>query len=223
MTSAAVLFDLDGTLIDSAPDLHAAANRMLADEGREALAFEIIRSFIGNGVPKLVERIIGVTGLNMADHPRLTEAFMAHYNAHSTDLTRPYPGVADALARFQTMGYGLGVVTNKPEVPAREILSDLGLSHFFPVVIGGDSFPEKKPDPTGVLSAMDALKASATVFVGDSEVDSETAGRADLPFILFTEGYRKSPVFQIPHQVMFDRFDSLPALVEPLVSSTRLV
>ncbi|WP_138468949.1 phosphoglycolate phosphatase [Poseidonocella sp. HB161398] len=223
MTTAAVLFDLDGTLIDSAPDLHSAACRMLAAEGQEPLPFATIRSFIGNGVAKLVERIIGATGLDMADHPRLVEAFMDHYGAHSTELTRPYPGVADALARFRMMGYGLGVVTNKPEAPARAILAELGLAGFFPVVIGGDSFPERKPDPTGLLSAAETLKATATVFVGDSEVDAETAGRADLPFLLFTEGYRKSPVFQIPHQGMFGSFDLLPALVEPLVSTTRLV
>ncbi|MBE3637903.1 phosphoglycolate phosphatase [Mangrovicoccus algicola] len=223
MSSAAVLFDLDGTLIDSAPDLHAAAARMLEAEGQAPLPFEIIRSFIGNGVPKLVERIIGVAGLDMAEHPRLVSAFMAEYDAHSTDLTRPYPGVADALARFRTMGYGLGVVTNKPEASARNVLAALRLAEFFPVVIGGDSLPERKPDPSGVLTAMEQLGASATVYVGDSEVDSETAGRADLPFLLFTEGYRKSPVFQIPHQLVFDRFDGLPALVEPLVSTQRLV
>ena len=223
MTSVAVLFDLDGTLIDSAPDLHGAAARMLVAEGAEPLPFETIRSFIGNGVPKLVERIIGASGLAMADHARLVAAFMAEYDAHATDLTRPYPGVADTLARLQAMGWGLGVVTNKPEAAARAILAALDLARFFPVVVGGDTFPEKKPDPTGLIHAARRLGASAPVFVGDSEIDAETAERADMPFALFTEGYRKLPVFQIPHQIGFSHFDRLPALLEPVVSAHRLV
>lgn len=208
-----IVFDLDGTLVDSAPDIHAAVARMLADEGRTALDLATITAFIGNGLPKLVERVISRVGMDMTEHPRLTKATLDHYNAASSDLTQPYPGVIEALVALQGAGYAMGVCTNKPAAPARAILRDLGLDAFFSSVIGGDSLTVTKPDPAPLHACIAALGGGQTIYVGDSEVDAATAAAAAVPFALFTEGYRKSPIAELPHDVTFADFRTLPAVV----------
>lgn len=208
-----IVFDLDGTLIDSAPDIHAAAARMLQDEGLEALPFEVIKSFIGNGVPKLVERVMAARSIEGAqNHARLTQVFMDHYEAASSDLTEVYPNVRETLEALRAEGYALAVCTNKPVEPAVAILRDLGLAEFFTLVIGGDSLPVRKPDPSVLAHTFAALGATSRLYVGDSEVDAETADRAAITFALFTEGYRKTPVDALPHAVAFDDFAQLPAI-----------
>lgn len=211
---AAILFDLDGTLVDSAPDIHAAVNRLLQAEGEEALPFATVKRFIGNGVPTLIDRVMVARGREGdAVRARWLARFMADYEAASTDLTQPYPGVAEALAGLAAMGHGLGICTNKPERPARHVLAAFGLDGFFPVVVGGDSLPVRKPDPAPLRAAAAALGAGPVIFVGDSEVDAETAAAAGVPFLLFTEGYRKTPVETIAHRARFDGFATLPELV----------
>jgi len=209
----AVVFDLDGTLIDSLPDLHRAAAEMLTEAGRAPLDPGTIRSFIGNGTEVLVERVMGATGLPQAQHAQLLERFMAFYTSAPSALTRAYPGVRAALEALREAGIAMGVCTNKPEAPARTILDQLDLAQFFPVVIGGDSLPERKPDPAGLLAAFDALEAGDRWFVGDSEVDAETAERAGVPFLLFTEGYHRGPVAAMHHARRFEDFARLPGLI----------
>lgn len=220
MTRAAILFDLDGTLIDSAPDLHAAAARMLEAEGQPPLSPNQIRAFIGNGVPKLVERIIGAADMDMADHGRLTEAFLDHYNANPTQLTRVYPDVMATLDALCERGFAMGLCTNKPEAPARAIVEHFGMDRYLEVIIGGDTLATKKPDPEGLMAAYNQLGGTARLYVGDSEVDAEAAGRADVLFALFTKGYRKSPVGAIPHNFAFEQFNALPAAAEHLLLDT---
>ncbi|WP_428672603.1 phosphoglycolate phosphatase [Roseibium sp.] len=209
-----LIFDLDGTLIDSAPDLHAASNRMLAREDRPSLSLETVRSFIGNGIPTLVDRVMAASDLDKGERDRLIAEFVTDYNARATELTRPYPGVVDALRKFRDLGLRLAICTNKPVGPTETILDDLGLAEFFSAIVGGDSFPERKPDPRGVLSLAQELGGSQALYIGDSEVDAETALRAKLPFFLFTEGYRKTPVEDLQHARSFDDFNVLPRLVE---------
>ncbi|KAJ55672.1 phosphoglycolate phosphatase [Actibacterium mucosum KCTC 23349] len=208
-----VIFDLDGTLIDSAPDIAAAANAMLAEQGKAALDLATVTSFVGNGVSKLVERVIGATGLDMADHAALTADVARHMHRGDAALSRPYPGVLTALRALQAQGTPMAICTNKPHGPARAILQHLELDGFFAAVIGGDSLPTRKPDPAMLRAAMDGLGADACAYVGDSEVDAETAQNAAQPFFLFTEGYRKTPVAQIPHTVAFGDFAQLPHLL----------
>jgi len=212
-----LVFDLDGTLIDSAPDLHAAAVRLLAREGLPPLSLDTVRSFIGNGVPVLVERVMDAAGLDASGRDRLVSAFLEDYSAHATDLTRPYPGVAEALLELKQAGFAMAVLTNKPASPARQILADLDLAQFLDDVVGGDSLGTRKPDPAGLHHLQDALGGGQLVFVGDSEVDAETAVRGGLPFALFSEGYRKRPVAEIPHRVLFSAFHDLPDLVGDLL------
>ena len=208
-----VVFDLDGTLIDSAPDIQAAANRMLDEQGIDPLDLPTIISFIGNGLPKLVERVMQRVGLDMARHTELTAITLAHYNAATTELTRPYSGVEVALQDLQAAGHVLALCTNKPEAPARAILRDLRIEQYFNAVVGGDTLDVKKPDPEPLLYILRHLGAVQAIYVGDSEVDAETAQRADVRFALFTEGYRKTPVDMIPHQDRFSDFAALPGIV----------
>ncbi|QYZ70243.1 phosphoglycolate phosphatase [Neotabrizicola shimadae] len=210
--TGALVFDLDGTLIDSAPDIHAACVRMLADYGHAPLAPERIQSFVGNGAPRLVERVMGAVG-ETTGHADWLARFLAHYAADPATLTRPYPGVPEVLEHLAEAGHALGICTNKPETPAREILRRLGLDRHFAVVIGGDSTAATKPDPLPLARAYEALPGGPRLFVGDSEVDAATARALPVTFALFTEGYRKSPLADLPHDFAFSRFDDLPALV----------
>jgi len=214
---SAIIFDLDGTLIDSAPDIRAATNRMLADEGKEPLDLKTITSFIGNGLPKLVERAMAARGIDAAEHPRLSQVTLDYYNEAPSDLTELYPGVLDAIKAFRAAGHRIGLCTNKPEEPARAILRDFGVEDLFDVVIGGDTLTVKKPDPAPLKAAFEALGQEG-LYVGDSEIDAETAERAGVPFALFTEGYRKVPVEDMTAAVTFAQFDALPDLAKSVLN-----
>ena len=218
MGVTAVIFDLDGTLIDSAPDIHAAVARALTEEGAVPLSFETVRGFIGNGLPILVERVIAARKerpdpVRRAD---LTQRVMRYYAAASADLTTVYPGVLMALAVLAAKGHPMGVCTNKPEGAARDVLNALGLGGFFQAVIGGETLPQRKPHPAPLLATRDQLGAARALYVGDSEVDAETALAAGIPLLLYTEGYRKTPIADLPHRAAFSDFAALPGLVAAL-------
>ena len=214
----AIIFDLDGTLVDSAPDIQAAANRMLKAERCKPLDLATITSFIGNGLPKLVERVMAARDLDPARHGYLTARVSGFYATASSELTALYPGVRAALEHLHGEGHALGLCTNKPEEPARAILADFGLAHLFDAVIGGDTLEVKKPDAAPLHAAAEALGEARVIYVGDSEVDAATAKAAAVPFVLFTEGYRKSPITEIRHDVAFADFANLPALIAGLVA-----
>lgn len=211
-----VIFDLDGTLIDSAPDIHATANRVLGQEGLPGLSFETVRGFIGNGVGVLIARVLGAHGLpgEGDQHRRMVHDFTELYETAVT-LTVLYPNVAQTLTRLLAEGRKLGLCTNKPIGPTRAVLAHFGLSDTFEVIIGGDSLPQRKPDPAPLLHVVQALGGRA-VYVGDSEVDAECADRARVPMALFTPGYRKTPLADLPHAAAFDDFLALPAIVANL-------
>ncbi|WBU59788.1 phosphoglycolate phosphatase [Paracoccus albus] len=208
-----VIFDLDGTLIDSAPDIHATANAVLAEEGLEGFDLPTIRSFVGRGVPMLVQQMLDARGIS--DHERaerMIASLVARYES-AVGLTRPYPGVVAALEALQASGHVMGVCTNKPAAPAHSVLRHLGLDRFFKEVIGGDSGLPRKPDPAMLLAVRQELGDLQTVYVGDSEVDAETAASANVPFFLFTEGYRKAEPETLPHDALFSEFSALPGLI----------
>lgn len=213
--SPAVIFDLDGTLIDSAPDIHASANRVFATFGHSFTRAEV-QGFVGRGAPNLVSRLCEARGLPGAG-PEF-EAILAqflHVYEGAQELTVLYPGVGAALAELAGQGARLGICTNKPLAPTRAVLRHFGLG-MFGTVIGGDSLAVKKPDPAPLLHAARELGGGPAIFVGDSEVDAETAQAAGLPFLLYTEGYRKSPVEALPHHAAFSDFADLPGLVADL-------
>lgn len=212
---ANVIFDLDGTLIDSAPDLQAAAAKVLREEGERPLDLATIKSFIGNGVPVLIERVMRhcFGSVEPQRHQDLVARFMRHYNAAPTALTRLYPHVAESLEVLVLDGHRLALCTNKPSAISRTILADLGVAQHFSAVFGGDTLPVKKPDPAPLLAAAAALGDRPTLYVGDSEIDGQAAEAANFSFLLFTEGYRKKPVDEIPHRAAFKDFRRLAGLV----------
>lgn len=212
----AIIFDLDGTLIDSAPDLHAACVKMLARENAPAPSLEQVISYIGNGVPKLVERAMNGANIPMDQHGRLVRSFMKFYNQDPATLTTLYPNLLPVLDGLISNGHRLAICTNKPEAPARLILDMLNIEFYFDVVVGGDTLEAKKPAPEPLLHVLKLLGVDSCLYVGDSEVDAETADRAGLPMALFTKGYRKVPVDKLPHDFAFDDFADLGPYIETL-------
>jgi len=200
----AAIFDLDGTLIDSAPDIHAAANVVLTAQGLAPITLAQARGFIGAGAPVFVERMAAAR-LEAPDAAR-TAAMLAHFlelYEGAVGLTRTYPGAVEALERLAAEGWRLGLCTNKPEGPTRSVLAHFGLERFFPVVVGGDTLAVRKPDPEPLRHVVAALGAEAPVYVGDSETDAATAQAAGIPFALYTEGYRHTPLEALPHDFAF--------------------
>lgn len=212
-----VIFDLDGTLIDSAPGMRVAVNLMLEAEGAAPLDLPTVISFIGHGLPRLVARVMEARAIPATEHARLTALTRAHYDAAPGSQTQPYPGVMAALATLAARGHPLGICTNKPEGPARAILRDLGLLPRFAAVVGGDRLPVLKPDPAPLLACLAEIgHPGPPVFVGDSEVDAATAHAARIPFLLFTEGYRTTPAADLAPAASFDDHARLPALIAAL-------
>ena len=209
---ARIVFDLDGTLVDSAPDIRATANAVLATEGAAPLSMEETRGFIGEGTQVFVQKMLAARDLASADFDSLHAAFLLRYES-AVDLTEPYPGVPDALDALSCAGHGLGICTNKPVQPAETVLAHLSMRNRFATLFGGDSLPRRKPDPAPLLAALEGLGDGPALYVGDSEVDAETARRAGIPFLLFTEGYRKGDAGAMPQMAAFDRWDALPGLV----------
>lgn len=210
---AAIVFDFDGTLVDSAPDIAASANRMLSDFGQPPLPVAQIASFVGRGIPHLVRRVIDTCGLDAAMHARMTEALLIHYTAQPAELTRPYAGATDALTALRAQGHSLGICTNKHHALSVQILEALNLARFFDVVVGGDTLSERKPDPAPLRLAFKSLPDSQRLYIGDSEIDAQTAEAAGVTFGIFTQGYRQTPVDQLPHAFSFNRYSDLVSLV----------
>jgi phosphoglycolate phosphatase len=188
-----VLFDLDGTLIDSELDLANSVNAMLRHFGRKELPLEVIDTYIGDGAPMLIRRALG----DPAHAQVLQEAlnyFLLYYRDHKLDNTRPYDGIVQMLQQAEIcdgISRQMAVLTNKPVRASRDILAGLGLSKFFFQTYGGNSFETKKPDPLGAQTLMReaAAEAGETVMVGDSEVDVLTARNANLSSIGVTYGF----------------------------------
>lgn len=212
-----VVFDLDGTLIDSAPDIHAAANSVLTSEDLPPVTLAQAQSFIGNGAKVFVERMERATaGTNdPARTERMRRLFHEKYEK-AVDLTVTYPGVVEVLQTLRAEGWKIGLCTNKPISPTRAILAHLRLTPFFDTLVGGDTQPVTKPDPAPLHKALAALGGGKCLYVGDSEVDAATAQNAGIAFALFTEGYRKTPVDQIPHDRAFANWADLPAIARDL-------
>ena len=209
-----IVFDLDGTLIHSAPAIQAIGDRLLAERGLQSLTTTEARSFIGNGAAKFVERAFAARGVeDQAEVAAAVERFERYYVEADPLENAPMPEADTALRALIEAGFRLGRCTNKPGAPTRLVIEALGWTGLLPVVVAGDSLPVKKPDPAPLLEAQRLLGGGAMIYVGDSEVDAEAAERASAPFLLYSEGYRKSPAEQLPHRAAFSDFADLPELV----------
>lgn len=202
----AVVFDLDGTLIDSAPDIRSAINTVLSETGRRALSLAQVRGMVGDGTRALVERAFaavdgGATPESAAMAPHL-ERFRAAYEARMTAETKVYPGAIEALRDLHGAGLRLGICTNKPDRPARAVLAALGLAPFIHAVVGGETAPARKPDPRHLAAVLDLMGAAPgeAVMVGDGVNDVAAARALSMPVILVAFGYSRS----VPHSLGAD-------------------
>ena len=209
-----IVFDLDGTLIDSAPDIQSAASAVLDTYDKAGLTLDETRRFLGEGAPVFVRRMMAARGLEDTNgrYTRCYDAFLARYEC-AVDKAVFYPGVSGVLAELKLAEHKLGLCTNKPERPARAVLRHMGMGSVFDAVIAGGMVASRKPEPEMLLATINALGGGPTLYVGDSEVDAETAQRAGVPFALYTEGYRKSPISDIHHDWAFDDFEALRGIV----------
>jgi len=209
-----IIFDLDGTLIDSSRDIAWSANETLAAMGHARMETPAIVSAIGWGVKMLLERLMPEEGPDAIALAR--ERFLGFYGGHLTVDTTVYPGVMDTMAHFAALGKKMAVVTNKPEGLARRALDELGLSGFFSMVVGGDTLAERKPDPGPLLMVMEGLAhaPSSTVMVGDSPVDCEAGIKAGVSTVAVSYGFR--PVSELQgagFTAMVDSFAELKELI----------
>lgn len=210
-----IVFDLDGTLIDSLPNVTDAANALLEEEGRAALVPGTVAGFVGWGEAVFIDRLIAQAGLDPAERDRLLARFIAHYKVAGYD-TRLMPGVAAALTELREMGVPMGLCTNKPRAPLLSVLEKTRLGDWIGVVVAGDDLAERKPAPEPLLKVLRDLGGTRGVYVGDSMVDAQTARGAGVPFALYTEGIRTDPVEAIPHDLAFSDFGDLRAIYERL-------
>jgi phosphoglycolate phosphatase len=208
----ALLFDLDGTLIDSKQDLVLSVNATLRAIGREELPEDRVASYVGSGAPVLISRALGGSP-DAEELQRALKHFLSHYEEHKLDHTRAYPGVREALVQLN--GMPMAVLTNKPANISVRILEGLGLASLFKVIYGGNSFPTKKPDPHGANKALQDLgvAASESVMVGDSEVDVQTARNAGMISAIVNFGFGMHDREKYPADVYLDRMEDLVPLV----------
>lgn len=212
MTTARLVFDLDGTLLDSIPSLVAAGNVLLGELGRPVIDLDTGRGFVGHGVVRLVESLLAHTG-GVEDLETHVARFRLIYGADPVTGTVVYRGVREALTALVAAGHELGVCTQKPNPPALDLLRKLELMPPITGFTGGDSLAVLKPDPAMLFHTAQQLRGDVTIMVGDSETDAETARRGGVPFLLHTEGYRHAAVADLPHVAAFSDFAELPGLV----------
>ena len=205
-----LIFDLDGTLIDSKQDLIASVNATRTYMALPELPGELVASYVGNGAPVLIRRAMGTEASDHAVESAL-EYFISHYHEHCLDATRLYPGAMDTLNAAREKGIRLAVLTNKPVRISNVILDGLGLEGVFFRVYGGNSFPAKKPDPIGIdtLRAETSAMAERTVMVGDSSVDIQTARNAGVYSVGLTYGLQPESLREVPPTLLLDRMEDL--------------
>lgn len=194
---AAVAFDLDGTLVDTLPDLHESANRMLAGLGRPPAAEPVVRSYVGDGVDRLVKRLLTGETDGEPEHALFDQsaaAFRAHYAELLTRASRPFPGVPETLQALRRLGFKLACVTNKPERFTLPLLAGVGLAPYLDLTLGGDSLARKKPDPLPLThcARVFSVPVSQLLMVGDSQADTGAARAAGCPVFCVPYGYRGS-------------------------------
>ena len=226
MTSVrTVVFDLDGTLVDTAPDLIKALNFVLDREGLPPIPLLSARNMIGAGARRLIERGLEAEGrvATTADITRLTADFIDYYAAHIADGSRPFEGLEDALDDLASRGYQFAVCTNKLEWLSKRLLDQLGLSPRFAAICGADTFGVSKPDP--VILQQTVARAggqlASTVMVGDAGPDVGVARRAGVPVVCVEFGYTDVPVADLKPDLLIGHMRDLPAAVESLMARRK--
>jgi phosphoglycolate phosphatase len=220
LSGAAIVFDLDGTLVDTAPDLHGALCHVLEQAGRATVTLNDVRAMVGDGARALIERGFAATGapLSGAAFEDAVRLFLDHYGDNVARMSRTFEGVEQVLAGLRQAGAALGVCTNKPQALTEALLAELALDEHFGAVVGGDALPVRKPDPAHLTATLAAMKrpGAPAVMVGDSRNDVAAARGAGLPVILVSFGYTSSPVQELGGDRIIDHFGELPAALAAL-------
>src|SRR5712691_4944964 len=206
-----LVFDLDGTLVDSVPDLTNTLNKVLLEHGYAPLTRAEVAPMVGDGVPALVAR-------GDAEAAEALPRYIALYEANAIALTRPYPGVRETLAELHRRGYRTAVCTNKLQQATMAVLEGLDLAGLFDGIAGGDRYPVRKPDPGHLLGLVSELGGSAghAVMIGDSENDAAVAHAASVPLVLMRYGYARVAPETLGADAVLDHFAELPAALERL-------
>jgi len=221
MALPALIFDLDGTLVETAPDILNALNAVLVEEGRRPADIGDLRHLVGHGARLMMGEAFARTGARPS--PERTEAlidrFVIHYRDHLADESLPYPGVHETLASFKRDGARMGVLTNKPEELAVPLLKALDLTQYFEAIHGAGRYSYVKPDPRVLHHVLDELGADKAhaVMIGDSATDVATAHAAGIPVIVLTYGYTPIPPRELGADAVIDAFSALPAALSKLV------
>ena len=214
----ALIFDLDGTLADTSPDLLGATNAVLAARGRPLLDLAHLRHLVGFGASALIHQAMEASGAPVTEEemPALVEIFLAHYRAHIADGTRLFPHVAETLDALKAQGARLGVLTNKPQELTDPLLPLLGLDGLFAAVYGAGRKPYTKPDPRIFHDVVTDLGGGPAVMIGDSITDLNTARAAGAPCILMSYGFTPVPASELGADRVLDDFAQLPAALGDL-------
>jgi phosphoglycolate phosphatase len=220
--SPALVFDLDGTLVDTAPDILGALNFVLVREGRRPVTRDDLRHLVGHGAHTMFAEALAITGspLPQTRVATLIDDYIAHYRAHIADESRPFAGVEKTLRHFVQAGARLGVLTNKPQELAVPLLEMLDLAQYFAAIHGAGRFSYSKPDARVFHHVVDEMggEDARAIMIGDSTTDARTARAAGVPLILLSYGYTPDPVETLGADAVTDDFTELPKLVAKLIS-----
>lgn len=221
-----IVFDLDGTLVDTAPDLLDSLNHSLEAGGAQLTDTNGFKRFVGHGGRVMIERayVAQKRPLELVEHDRLFALFLEHYGQNIPGRSLPYPGVPEALRRLAAQGWLLAVCTNKTEEFSKRLLAGLGLSHQFAAICGSDSFAHRKPDPRHLTSTIELAGGdpSRAVMVGDSQTDIDTAKAAGIPVVAVDFGYTDRHVREFEPSRVISHFDELTVgLCEDLMAAAN--
>lgn len=211
-------FDLDGTLIDSVPDLTNSLNQVLREHGYGPLTRQEVAPMVGDGVPVLVGRAFAARGGSPGEAAEALPRYIKIYEANAINETRPYPGVPETLRELRRRGYRTGVCTNKLQQATMTVLQGLGLADLFDAVAGGDRYPVRKPDPghlTGLIRELGGTVERAAM-IGDSENDAAAAHAAPVPLVLMRYGYARTAPETLGADAVLDDFGELPQALQRL-------
>ena len=220
----ALIFDLDGTLVDTAPDLLASMNAVLAAQGRRPVDPVTLRHMVGFGAASLIRQAMAATGDPVTEDslPALVEHFVHYYAKHIADDSVPFPDVIETLTALKARGVKMGVLTNKPQELAKPLLDALDMSHFFGAIHGAGRFDYVKPDARVFHHVVEELCGDAyasAIMVGDSTTDAKTAQAAKVPVILLSYGYTPDPVETLGADAVTDQFADIPTLARRLAGN----
>jgi len=220
---ATIIFDLDGTLVDTAPDLIDTLNVILGREGLPAVPYDEARALIGHGARSMIERGLAIAGRPAGDIERLFGDFVAYYADHVADRSRPFPGVEAALDTLAGRGCTFAVCTNKLEWLSVRLLNSLKLAGRFAAICGQDTFGVQKPHPEALLGTLRRAGGSLerAVMVGDSQTDIATAKAALMPVVAVDFGYTHIPVAQLGPDKVISHYSHLPEAIEMLLETRR--